>query len=346
MIAAVTGGSVKIKHMSSAGSVISDWTTVSPSGQSETGAVQITGLSDGGWVVTWQAATANGTGKDIFEQRYDSAGSKVGKMIAINTIVSEDQLSPSIAGLDDGGWLVTWHGPDARGIVTVYQQRFDANGNRVATDNDSSNTVFHMALSASDDHSGHDSADLTDMHQTAAVSHNDTTDTRAADDHSAPDTITAREPEATAGDTLPAPHNAEHESAEGAVGKAAGEAQTDESATPESNAVLSSGHIADPHADLSLALDHQTVLITHSDDQPDDVAVAEVPDFDANSLLSGGNSGWIVLGHDDTDAAAGTSGQNAAEKAGDISNSFDTFSYNMAELQTSNLFYDDQLMLA
>jgi hypothetical protein len=53
-----------------------------------------------------------------------------------------------------------------------------------------------------------------------------------------------------------------------------------------------------------------------------------------------------VLGHDDTDAAAGTSGQNAAEKAGDISNSFDTFSYNMAELQTSNLFYDDQLMLA
>jgi len=88
------------------------------------------------------------------------------------------------------------------------------------------------------------------------------------------------------------------------------------------------------------------VMISHGDDQPDEFVPAEAPDFDTTSLLGGDDGGFIALGYDDTDAAAGAGGQNAADDAGDIGNSFDSLSYSMAGVQTPNLFYEDQLMLA
>jgi hypothetical protein len=91
---------------------------------------KVTGLSNGGWVVTWQSQGEDGDGHfDIHQQAYSGTGQKVGSETVVNTVVTSDQFDSSVSALDDGGWVVTWaaygHNNDFSGI---YQQVFDENG--------------------------------------------------------------------------------------------------------------------------------------------------------------------------------------------------------------------------
>ncbi|MGN6450592.1 MAG: hypothetical protein ACTHLK_18755 [Brucella intermedia] len=88
----------------------------------------MTALSDGGWVVSWHG-NPSGT-YNIYQQRYSQDGSKQGSETLVNTTTTGNELSPSVTALSDGGWIVTWYG-NASGTNNVYQQRFDANGNKV-----------------------------------------------------------------------------------------------------------------------------------------------------------------------------------------------------------------------
>lgn len=88
----------------------------------------VTALADGGWVVVWQSwfdVVNNDYG--IFQQRYDSTGSLIGSETQVHTTSSGNQTVPSVAALEDGGWVVTWQSPDADGNG-VYQQRYDSTG--------------------------------------------------------------------------------------------------------------------------------------------------------------------------------------------------------------------------
>ena len=67
----------------------------------------ITSLRDGGYVVTWQSIQ-DGSGFGIYTQRYDSAGGTVGGETRVNTTTANDQDSPAITSLSDGGYVVTW----------------------------------------------------------------------------------------------------------------------------------------------------------------------------------------------------------------------------------------------
>ncbi len=88
-----------------------------------------TGLADGGFVVVWQTrdATQDGSGSAIKAQAYTAAGLALGGEFLVNTSAAGNQLKPEVAGLADGGFVVTWHtGNDANS--EIYAQRYAADG--------------------------------------------------------------------------------------------------------------------------------------------------------------------------------------------------------------------------
>ncbi|MBR0556587.1 calcium-binding protein [Ciceribacter sp. L1K23] len=87
-------------------------------------------LADGGWIVTWNSGDQDGDSDGVYQQRYDANGNEVGGESRVNTTTEGSQKEPSVAALDDGGWVVVWQsfGDSQRGI---YQQRYDSDGNPV-----------------------------------------------------------------------------------------------------------------------------------------------------------------------------------------------------------------------
>jgi VCBS repeat-containing protein len=83
----------------------------------------VTALSDGGYVVTWESMNQDGSGYGVYGQRYDASGAKVGGETLINVTTAGDQAKPSVAALNDGGYVVTWtsNGQDGDG-TGVYQR--------------------------------------------------------------------------------------------------------------------------------------------------------------------------------------------------------------------------------
>jgi hypothetical protein len=97
----------------------------------------VTGLSDGGWLITWQSPSQDGSLQGIYQQRYNAAGVAQGGETRVNTFTADDQQLASVAGLIGGGWVVTWQ---SRNQVTatssndIYQQRYDGTGNKLGVE--------------------------------------------------------------------------------------------------------------------------------------------------------------------------------------------------------------------
>lgn len=82
-------------------------------------------LADGGYVITWDA------GGEIYTQRYDQSGVAQGGETLVTTTPTDatSQQWSSAAGLEDGGYVVTWMAYDQDGTAwNVYAQRYDASG--------------------------------------------------------------------------------------------------------------------------------------------------------------------------------------------------------------------------
>ncbi|MEZ5842231.1 MAG: hypothetical protein R3D27_00675 [Hyphomicrobiaceae bacterium] len=95
----------------------------------------VAALAGGGFVVTWSSLNQDGSGWGVYGQRYDDAGVAVGVEFAVNTFTTGDQWLPSIAGLADGGFIVTYDsdGQDGSGWG-VYARRYDAGGNALGSE--------------------------------------------------------------------------------------------------------------------------------------------------------------------------------------------------------------------
>lgn len=110
----------------------------------------VTALADGGWLVSWMAYSEDGLQSDILQQRYSSAGLPIGAEATVNSSSGTLQESSQTTALLDGGWLVTWHAPQADGNATdIFQQRYAANGNAVAGETRVNRTVTDYQLNAS-----------------------------------------------------------------------------------------------------------------------------------------------------------------------------------------------------
>ncbi|MCG7393785.1 M10 family metallopeptidase C-terminal domain-containing protein [Microvirga sp. ACRRW] len=91
---------------------------------------QISALKDGGWVVTWYSAGA--TGGEIYHQRFNSAGAKVGTETMVNTTTADTQSIPDVAVLADGSYVITWQSKLQDGSdFGVYQRHYDKDGNAI-----------------------------------------------------------------------------------------------------------------------------------------------------------------------------------------------------------------------
>jgi VCBS repeat-containing protein len=93
----------------------------------------VTSLADGGHLVVWSSydQTPDSSEWGVFAQRYDAAGEKVGTAFLVNTYTSLTQISPSAAGLPDGGFVVTWESYDQAPDSSdsgIFAQRFNASG--------------------------------------------------------------------------------------------------------------------------------------------------------------------------------------------------------------------------
>lgn len=76
-------------------------------------------LADGGFALAWPANSAplsDGSGRGIFVQAYDAEGAPSGPPMLVNSQAQGDQIDPSIVGLANGDFVVSWtdlHGEGA-----------------------------------------------------------------------------------------------------------------------------------------------------------------------------------------------------------------------------------------
>ena len=95
---------------------------------------EISALSDGGFVVTWQSHGADGSGWGISGQQYNADGTTNGGEFVVNTRTSSTQYNTDVVGLEGaaGGFVVTWTSYGADGSsYGISAQMYDANGDRV-----------------------------------------------------------------------------------------------------------------------------------------------------------------------------------------------------------------------
>ena len=89
-------------------------------------APSISSLDNGGFIVTW---FGEGSLDDygVYAQRYDANGNSIADEFLVNASSGSDgaQRDPSVAVLNDGGFVITWS-YENKGI---YAQRYDADGN-------------------------------------------------------------------------------------------------------------------------------------------------------------------------------------------------------------------------
>lgn len=102
----------------------------------------VAALSNGGFVVTWQDASGtlgDNIGSSIKAQVYDADGNMLGSEFLINTQTANNQASPAISGLNNGGFVVTWLDysgaiPGTEYGASIKSQVFAADGSKVGSE--------------------------------------------------------------------------------------------------------------------------------------------------------------------------------------------------------------------
>ncbi len=124
----------------------------------------VTGLLDGGYLVTWESNGQNG-GFDIYAQRYAADNSKVGSEFLINSTTTGDQIYPIVTSLNDGTVLFTWQSAAQDGSSWgVYSQKFVAN---ILTNENASKTILGSTLLANDTDANGDTLTITAVSATS-----------------------------------------------------------------------------------------------------------------------------------------------------------------------------------
>ncbi|HEY0884969.1 MAG TPA: Ig-like domain-containing protein [Ramlibacter sp.] len=90
---------------------------------------QIARLADGSFFVVWASIPTGSNStldSDIRGQMYDASGTKVGGEL----LLAQDAARPLVAGLEGGGFALTWSGPYVpdHSSTSMFTQRFDGSG--------------------------------------------------------------------------------------------------------------------------------------------------------------------------------------------------------------------------
>lgn len=126
-------GDVYAKTFDAQGETVSEQMLVNTDKVDNQYVSSVAGLADGGFVIVWLSQRADHSGYDLLGQRYDAVGMPKDDMFQID---AETTLSgPTIAALDDGGFMIAWHSTNSTGdgSADIYSQRFAADGSPVGT---------------------------------------------------------------------------------------------------------------------------------------------------------------------------------------------------------------------
>jgi hypothetical protein len=102
----------------------------------------------GSFVVTW-VSDQIGAEHDIFAQRFDAAGARVGGEFQVNTYTPNQQRGPEVAVGAGGEFVILWSSYGYGADTHVAGQRFDAAGNRVGGEfRVTDDTAYHRLSAA------------------------------------------------------------------------------------------------------------------------------------------------------------------------------------------------------
>ena len=94
----------------------------------------VTGLSNGGFVVTWEDnsnSLGENSGSAIGAQIFSASGVKIGAEFRVNTTTAGSQINPEVTALDNGSFVVAWNDPVNGGDIKaqIYSNAGVAVGN-------------------------------------------------------------------------------------------------------------------------------------------------------------------------------------------------------------------------
>jgi hypothetical protein len=109
---------------------------------------------DGGFVVTWSSNGQQGSGSEVYAQRYNASGVALGTEFRVNSTTSNNQQYSSVAMNADGDFVIDWssNGQDGSNYG-VYAQRYRGNSapsvtNAIANQTTPENLPFSFTLPA------------------------------------------------------------------------------------------------------------------------------------------------------------------------------------------------------
>lgn len=132
-IDSIPTGKLFLQRLNAAGDKVGGEIQVTDEAWPHLGERTVTGLADGGYVVAWMTEEP----RDIFVQRFNAAGARVGSPVEVGKTAEGDQTSPSVVALADGGYAVVWFSHQFGGIanpLSLHVQMFSASGERVGSD--------------------------------------------------------------------------------------------------------------------------------------------------------------------------------------------------------------------
>jgi hypothetical protein len=153
-VAALTGGrfvvtwfdydtnAIEFRVYAADGTPVGTDLAVNNSGINATVECAVAGLEGGGFVITWQAdQSAIGSGffvdRNIYAQRFTVDGAAVGSRFTVNSALDvpadhiDLDVSPSVAALPGGGFIITWTDTDRSGGNAgdeIYARRYSSTG--------------------------------------------------------------------------------------------------------------------------------------------------------------------------------------------------------------------------
>ncbi|MEH2045881.1 beta strand repeat-containing protein [Nostoc sp.] len=84
--------------------------------------------ADGDFVISWQSYGQDRSSKEIYAQRYNSAGVAIGSEFQVNTNTDYDQVNPTVAIDTDGNFVISWQSYSQDGFANgIYAQRYNNN---------------------------------------------------------------------------------------------------------------------------------------------------------------------------------------------------------------------------
>jgi len=129
-----TGDQIIGRRFSAAGAPLGGEFAVSDPGVFET-TPNVEPDGSGGFLVVWSSSTVGGDPEtDVGARRFDASANPLGAGFRVNTTTTGYQCGPSLARLDNGNFVVTWHHPFSYGPDYGYGQVLDGTASPVGSE--------------------------------------------------------------------------------------------------------------------------------------------------------------------------------------------------------------------